>query len=267
MWNRQLFVPAFVGYGKKKTWLKHASSEQFFSCVVGFFAVYSVNVTVVKKSVPKFLIQRNQLKVELRILLILDIYWLEWLLGAFINLVGKNKKQTNKTEHCSLIFLLAFLWDQCAPHRVAKAATHSPIFCRGTGPCSAASQRRSRLFSPKCLRVHRFPKWPVDTDSPWCSPARCLREGETSAAWFSNPGHTFLMSVKVSWAYFHLKYLLYRMLRIFVRELLGYTVFRKIVRKCSDESRVLLGPVDPLIRQLSMFCCFPFRLLKRNEML
>lgn len=89
-------------------------------------------------------------------------------------------------------YFLGFLWkreptgDQCAPHSFTKAATYNPILQRRTGLfCTAASRRRSRSFSPKCLRVHRFHRWPVDTDSPWCSPARCLREGESLAVLFS----------------------------------------------------------------------------------
>lgn len=113
----------------------------------------------------------------------------------------------------SYLILLSAFWkcepggDRRAPHRVAKASTRKPFFFRReTGLCIAAPQRRSRLFSPKCLRMLRFHKWQVDTDSPWCSPARWMKEDETSAVLFSKPWtHLFLMSVKVSLACFHFR--------------------------------------------------------------
>lgn len=79
-------------------------------------------------------------------------------------------------------------------HRGCSAQPSSPH----GGPGSlrtAASPRRPRSLSPKCLRVRRLLGRPVDTDPPWCSPARCLREGASSADLFSKPWtHLFNVS-------------------------------------------------------------------------
>lgn len=73
----------------------------------------------------------------------------------------------------------------------------NPIFCRGTALGTAASQRRPRVFSPRCLRLHRFHDWPVDSDfflllilhgSHRAGVSEKARPRQFGSV---NPGHTF----------------------------------------------------------------------------
>lgn len=155
-----------------------------------FFPVCSVNVTMLKKSVPKFLCAYS-LNWKTK-------YWSCWTFTCWKRSFSCLEIKVGWCERATFKFLLDFvlgfleMWARRWPARTTQSrqgfdAQTIFFFRRGTGLCIAAPQRRSRLFSPKCLRMLRFHKWQVDTDSPWCSPARWMKEDETSAVLFSKP--------------------------------------------------------------------------------